>query len=618
MAAPARRAPFHRFMRFFLDRLDRVSLASKLVASTLIVLIIGTAGISYSIRQLVGNYLVDKIDSQLTNQNAQFIYTGAELMKSSDVLSNMPNNYFMQVRNAQNAKPETWLMPTTLPDGVASVPKLPVSGSTDVTFGEPFTTSAIVTVAPHHGVSRNSVKAAAAPWRVIALKVQDDRGRMQNICYIGLSMADTYDTINTLTRYCVTVGIAIVLIGGSLSALIFQRTLVPLKRIEKTAAKIAAGDLSQRIPSAPENTEVGSLAASLNTMLARIESSFHEQQETTEKMKRFVSDASHELRTPLAAIHGYAELYTMQRGMPGALERADESIAHIERSSQRMTVLVEDLLSLARLDEGRGIDMTQQVPVTTLIEDASDDLHALDPERAITRGTVALAHPQHAAADGQASDEHANASTLTIVPGTMPAVTLTGDTSRLRQVVTNVVGNIHRYTPTDSPAQMGIGIVPASIAPEALAALPATDASMRQFLDAADVGSSMGVGTNYAVLRFVDHGPGVPDTARPQLFERFYTADPSRAREKGGTGLGLAIAQSVVKAHKGFICATATDGGGLTFTIVLPVGPVNPQPAPATAENSRDGKDGKARTKSKNRDRDRAKERKGSWFGKQS
>lgn len=105
-------------------------------------------------------------------------------------------------------------------------------------------------------------------------------------------------------------------------------------------------------------------------MLTRIESSFHEQEETTDKMKRFVSDASHELRTPLPAIHGYAELYKMQRDMPGALERADESIEHIERSSQRMTVLVEDLLSLARLDEGRGIDMTGTVKLSSLVTDA--------------------------------------------------------------------------------------------------------------------------------------------------------------------------------------------------------------------------------------------------------
>lgn len=107
-------------------------------------------------------------------------------------------------------------------------------------------------------------------------------------------------------------------------------------------------------------------------------------------MKRFVSDASHELRTPLAAIHGYAELYKMQRDMPGALERADESIEHIEASSARMTVLVEDLLSLARLDEGRGIDITQQVKLTSVVCDAADDLHALDPDRGISCGQVVL------------------------------------------------------------------------------------------------------------------------------------------------------------------------------------------------------------------------------------
>ena len=203
------------------------------------------------------------------------------------------------------------------------------------------------------------------------------------------------------------VGIAVVLIGVILGTIVVQSTLAPLKRIEKTAAKIAAGDLSQRVPDLPENTEVGSLSMSLNAMLTRIEESFHAQEETTEKMKRFVSDASHELRTPLAAIHGYAELYKMQRDMPGALERADESIAHIEASSARMTVLVEDLLSLARLDEGRGIDITQQVKLTSVVKDAADDLHALDPNRGITCGQVVL----------QPGQDMNNPARLTFQPG---------------------------------------------------------------------------------------------------------------------------------------------------------------------------------------------------------
>ena len=75
------------------------------------------------------------------------------------------------------------------------------------------------------------------------------------------------------------------------------------------------------------------------------------------------------------------------------------------------------------------------------------------------------------------------------------------------------------------------------------------------------------------MARFTDHGPGVPPDGLARIFERFYTADPSRARQKGGTGLGMAIAQSVINAHRGFICATESPGGGLTFTIVMPLAP---------------------------------------------
>ena len=91
--------------------------------------------------------------------------------------------------------------------------------------------------------------------------------------FIGLSLSDQIDTANTLTRFCAMVGIAVVLIGAILGTILVQSTLAPLKRIEKTAAKIAAGDLSQRVPDLPESTEVGSLSMSLNTMLTRIEES---------------------------------------------------------------------------------------------------------------------------------------------------------------------------------------------------------------------------------------------------------------------------------------------------------------------------------------------------------
>lgn len=579
------RVPWHRRIG---RKVQAIPLSTKLVTCIIVLLTIGTIGISFSIRTLVGNYLLQKTDTQLVNQ-AQMIFNSMDSLDSttSEDGRSLVNTYYVEVRDSEYKRTGAGSVPM-LREGVVSEPSLPSDGSIDgVTLGEPFTTQAVVHVTTSRVPDHAIMQAARSPWRVVALpwseKTKTGQVKDSGVVFIGLSLSDQIDTSNTLTRFCAMVGIAVVLIGAILGTIVVQSTLAPLKRIEKTAAKIAAGDLSQRVPDLPENTEVGSLSMSLNTMLTRIEESFHAQEETTEKMKRFVSDASHELRTPLAAIHGYAELYKMQRDMPGALERADESIEHIEASSARMTVLVEDLLSLARLDEGRGIDITQQVKLTSVVNDAADDLHALDPDRGITCGQVVL----------QAGSDMEHPSRLAFQPGTMPDITLTGDASRLRQVVTNIVGNIHRYTPADSPVEVSMGVLPASISPESLSRMPSNEQSLHHFIEAIEVGQSMQVGMNYAIVRFSDHGPGVPADARSKIFERFYTADPSRARQKGGTGLGMAIAQSVVKAHHGFICASGSDGTGLTLTVVLPVAPVEPRPLTQTSDERKVDKRGR-------------------------
>lgn len=579
------RVPWHRRIG---RKVQAIPLSTKLVTCIIVLLTIGTIGISFSIRTLVGNYLLQKTDTQLVNQ-AQMIFNSMDSLDSttSEDGRSLVNTYYVEVRDSEYKRTGAGSVPM-LREGVVSEPSLPSDGSIDgVTLGEPFTTQAVVHVTTSRVPDHAIMQAAQSPWRVVALpwseKTKTGQVKDSGVVFIGLSLSDQIDTSNTLTRFCAMVGIAVVLIGAILGTIVVQSTLAPLKRIEKTAAKIAAGDLSQRVPDLPENTEVGSLSMSLNTMLTRIEESFHAQEEMTEKMKRFVSDASHELRTPLAAIHGYAELYKMQRDMPGALERADESIEHIEASSARMTVLVEDLLSLARLDEGRGIDITQQVKLTSVVNDAADDLHALDPDRGITCGQVVL----------QAGSDMEHPSRLAFQPGTMPDITLTGDASRLRQVVTNIVGNIHRYTPADSPVEVSMGVLPASISPESLSRMPSNEQSLHHFIEAIEVGQSMQVGMNYAIVRFSDHGPGVPADARSKIFERFYTADPSRARQKGGTGLGMAIAQSVVKAHHGFICASGSDGTGLTLTVVLPVAPVEPRPLTQTSDERKVDKRGR-------------------------
>jgi two-component system OmpR family sensor kinase len=391
---------------------------------------------------------------------------------------------------------------------------------------------------------------------------------------------DVINTSNTINRYFLIVSILILALGVILGALAISQTLASLKRIEKAAAKIAAGDLSARVPALPVNTEVGSLAASLNVMLEQIETSFKRQEATTEKMKQFVSDASHELRTPLATIHGYAELYSMQRELPGNDERADDAIQRIENSSSRMTSLVEDLLSLARLDEGRGVDVNQSLDLKSALSDSVFDLHALDPEREVTLGS--MKEPDLSV----------------FAPGEFPELTMQGDGNRVRQVFTNIVGNIHRYTPHDSPVEISLNRISAPMTPQEVSNLPMDSRGLERFFKAiADVQNvapprpspvgrmpfqlpgrlqqsvpveSKKSMNDYAFIRFIDHGPGVKPRALTRLFERFYTDDPSRARAKGGTGLGMAITQSVVKAHSGYVCASATEGGGLTITIIFP------------------------------------------------
>lgn len=582
-------------------RINAIPLSTRLVACTLAILTVAAFCISLSIQQLVGNYLLEKTDVQLASQ-AQFVYDNVDSlrMKNSNQSSVGPNNYFMQVRDTHNKIISTPLIP--IKGSVVSVPKLPADGfdSKKIVTHKPYTAPAIVK-GNTNKVDAITKKAATAPWRVLVLtwgqkNSYNSELSVSGYVYIALSLSDQIDTVSTLTRYCIMVSIAVILFGAVFSAIIIQSALRPLKRIEKTASKIASGDLSKRVPSAPENTEVGSLAASLNSMLARIERGFNEQEDMTEKMKRFVSDASHELRTPLAAIHGYAELYTMWRNMPGEQERADDSIAHIKASSERMTELVEDLLSLARFDEDRGINISQQVSLSPILSDAANDLHALDPARSVQQGYLTISDEWKLMSCTNCDFERK----LQFHVGTLPTVTLLGDGARLRQVMTNIVGNIHRYTPVDSPVEIAVGVMKASITPNELSKLPSVKESLKEFLEAAEVSQSTDTGHKYAVIRVVDHGPGVPEESLSRIFERFYIADPSRAREKGGTGLGMAIAQSVVKAHHGFICATISspleastnsktnlddtmDGSeqidvkahGLTLTVVLPVNEID-------------------------------------------
>jgi len=216
------------------------------------------------------------------------------------------------------------------------------------------------------------------------------------------------------------IGVVFLIIGGLVllfiafaSRQVIKIGMKPLTKIEATAEKIAAGDLSARLENFEPDTEVGRLSTSLNQMLSRIEESFTARTETENKLRRFVADASHELRTPLTSIRGFAELH--RQGAVPEGEKTKELISRIEKESIRMGSLVEDLLLLARMDQSREIVM-EDVDLSTLVKEAVLSAQAAGPEHPIT---LDVAHDVHTQ----------------------------GDADKIYQVVTNLLANARAHTP---------------------------------------------------------------------------------------------------------------------------------------------------------------------------
>ena len=195
------------------------------------------------------------------------------------------------------------------------------------------------------------------------------------------SLEDVERTLNRLQILFLFIGLLVLLLVGVISRAAIRLSMKPLTAVEGTAEAIANGDLSARLPDAKPNSEVGRLTTSLNRMLGRIEESFAVQRRSEDKLRRFVADASHELRTPLTAIRGFAELH--RQGAVTGAEHTKELIGRIENESKRMSALVEDLLTLARLDQARPIAQ-EAVDLKKLVDDVIQAVRAGYPAANIT------------------------------------------------------------------------------------------------------------------------------------------------------------------------------------------------------------------------------------------
>ncbi|MGO4614159.1 sensor histidine kinase [Nocardia sp. 2YAB30] len=458
---------------------------------TLMVLLVLTAGLGLLISSMV---VTSGLEQQLTNRTDQQLREGAgewsrrERVPPPPVLPpdprHAPSQFYVR---AQIVDGRSFSIKAF---GVDAEPALP-----DTLRSGPFTTG--------------SANGGPIEWRVLTVRTP------HATTTVALPLTQNTDTVHRLLMLQLIVGLIVLAALAVIAYFVVRRSLRPLRRVENIAAAIAQGDLHRRVPVRGKNTEVDRLSRSLNGMLAQIQRAFtataaseDAARRSEERMRRFVADASHELRTPLTTIRGFAELYRQ-----GATSDPGMLMDRIERESQRMGVLVEDLLMLARLDAQRPLELG---PVD-LLAVASDAVHN-------ARTVVAAGH----------TDGPMRTIELKVQPGE-GTLEVVGDEARLRQILANLLNNAVTHTAPDAAVQV-------LLAPDA----------------------------NHVVLEVADSGPGLPAEEAERIFERFYRTDTSRARSSGGSGLGLSIVQALVSAHGGTVTVRSTPEEGTTFTVQLP------------------------------------------------
>ena len=543
--------------------------------------------------------LIERTDQRLVSTSqalairaADEVMTHTPLQTTSQdqiISSMLPGTYYVQFYTADGRKAYDPVAPSE-----TNVPYLPEVNAQTVAENrsQPFT-----------------VPGSTSQWRVRTLPLKNS----DMLVAIALPFDKDIDEISDYARSTmIGIGVLALAIVGGVGYFAITNTFRPLRDIEKTASRIAAGDLSQRVTEYPASTELGRLSSALNTMLGHIEDSFDGRKASEKRIRQFVSDASHELRTPLVTIRGYAELY--RQGAVQKPEDVAQIMGRIEAESIRMGDLVEDLVVLARLDSERRAEIGP-VDMAAAVRDTAADTAAQAPHRDIS--FIGL--------DGEDAPE-------------LPLIE--GADSKLRQVISNLAGNALRHTADDVAIDFAVGVVdvpetfetegetagagkqsrgaldfvtgPVRIfkrdgsradakpqnkgqgkaqvpttsqgaaASAAADSRPAADKrtdSVEQPLAPPGAGGIIvpdvleGFPAGRVRIEVRDHGEGIDPEIAPRVFERFYRLDSSRDRSTGGSGLGLSIVKAIIDSHKGEISVHQTPGGGATFRVDLPIPP---------------------------------------------
>ncbi len=353
-------------------------------------------------------------------------------------------------------------------------------------------------------------------WRLYAqpLTVAGGTGTL----LVGRSLDATAATLRQTVAAILVAGPGLLLLACGGGYFLAGRALAPIQRINQTTRQIQAQDLGVRIGTSVGQGEIGELAQTIDAMLERLDQAFARQ-------RRFTADAAHELRTPLAVVTAEASLALQRRRSPAEYQRV---LATVIQESERLRVLVQDLLMLARTEQAVELGRPQRIALTNLCT------------QAVTR-----VQPQAAAQAVRIVVEPAEPTDDLFV---------WGDPVWLGQLLGNLLDNAIKYSPPGGLVQVSLGATAETV-----------------------------------WLEVADDGTGIAAEHLAHIFERFYRVDVARNRDSAtaGVGLGLAICRGIVEAYGGTITVTSRAGQGARFTVQLPRIAALARPAlPAAAENS--------------------------------
>lgn len=297
----------------------------------------------------------------------------------------------------------------------------------------------------------------------------------------------------------------LILVAAALGGhLLMTRPLRPLIELTEQAERIGTHQLGERLSVIATGDEMERLSLSLNRMISRLE-------DALDHNRRFSADVSHELRTPLTILKGELEQVVQAPQLPDSMR---ESVGSSLEEIDRMTKIVENLLTISRLDSGADAIVRQTVDLSLLAQWTVDQMHLLAEEKEIAIRST-----------------HASSALVL------------ADPSRIKQVLVNLLDNAIKYTPQHGEICVSVTAI-----------------------------------QNTAILEVRDTGIGIPPESLSNVFERFYRSDKARSRESGGTGLGLSIVQAICNAHGGSVGIQSVEGKGTTVRVELPLAPAQASP----------------------------------------